>query len=148
MRHFLKPAVLLALTASLLTGAEAQSLRRYANLNLSYNQKTQIRQILKSGDRHNAATRTRVQQQIMNVLTPQQQNQLAYEIQQRNGYQNYNYRYNPNYNNQYYYNNNNRPYYNNNGYYNNGYYYNNGNTVQNLINSGILNGLLQTLINQ
>lgn len=148
MRNFLKPAVLLALTATLLTGAEAQSLRKFNNLNLNYNQKTQIRQILNSGNRRDPATRLRMQQQIMNVLTPQQQNQLAYQLQQRNGYQNYNYQYNPSYNNQYYYNNGYRPY--NNGYYNNGYYnnYYNGNSVQNLINSGILNGLLQTLINQ
>ncbi|MBX3168820.1 MAG: hypothetical protein KF760_15500 [Candidatus Eremiobacteraeota bacterium] len=145
MRNFLKPAVLLALAATLFTGAEAQNLRRYGNLNLNYNQKTQIRQILNSGNRRDPATRQRMQQQIMNVLTPQQQNQLAYEIQQRNGNQNYNYQYNPSYNNGYYYNNN-RPY--NNGYYNNGYYYNSGNTMQNLINSGILNGVLQTLINQ
>ena len=145
MRHLLKPAVLLALTATLLSGAEAQSLRKFNNLNLNYNQKTQIRQILNSGNRRDPATRQRMQNQIMNVLTPQQQNQLAYELQQRNGTQNYNYQYNPSYNNGYYYNNN-RPY--NNGYYNNGYYYNNGNTVQTLINSGILNGLLQTLINQ
>ena len=144
MNNLLKPAVLVVLAATLLTGAEAQSLRKFNNLNLSYNQKTQIRQILNSGNRRDAATRQRMQQQIMNVLTPQQQNQLAYELQQRNGTQNYNYRYNPSYNNQYYYNNGNRPYYNN-GYYNN---YNNGSTMQNLINSGILNGVLQTLINQ
>lgn len=64
-------------------------------------------------------------------------------LQQRNGYQNYNYQYNPSYNNQYYYNNGNRPY--NNGYYSN---FNDGSTVQNLINSGVLNGVLQTLINR
>jgi len=42
---------------------------------------------------------------------------------------------------------NNGYYYTNNDYYNNGYY-NNSNTLQNLVNSGILNGVLQTLINQ
>lgn len=144
MRNFLKPAVLVALTATLFAGAEAQSLRKFNNLNLNYNQKTQIRQILNSGNRRDPATRQRMQQQIMNVLTPQQQNQLAFELQQRNGNQNYNYQYNPSYNNQYRYNTGNQPY--NNGYYNN--YNNNRGALPNLINSGILNGVLQTLINQ
>jgi len=143
MRNLFKPALMVALTASMFAGAQAQSLRKMSHLNLSNNQRAQIRQILKSGDRHNPATRQRMQQQIMTVLTPQQQNQLAYELQQRNGYQNYNYSYNPNLNNGYY---NNGYYNNNNSYYNNGY--NNGNTLQNLVNSGILNGVLQTLINR
>ena len=152
MRNIFKPALMVALTASMFTGAQAQSLRKFGNLNLNNNQRAQIRQILNSGDRRNPATRQRMQQQIMTVLTPQQQNQLAYELQRRNGTQTYNYSYNPNLNNGY--NNgcyNNNAYYNNgtynNGYYNNGYY-NNGNTMQSLINSGILNGVLQTLINR
>lgn len=141
MRNFFKPALMVALTASMFAGAQAQSLKKLGHLNLSNHQRAQIRQILNSGDRRNPATRQRMQQQIMTVLTPQQQNQLAYELQQRNGYQNYNYSYNPNLNNGY-----NNGYYNNNAYYNNGY--NNGNTLQNLVNSGILNGVLQTLINR
>ena len=110
------------------------------NLNLNSNQRQQISQILKSGNRRDPAPRQRMQQQIMNVLDSQQRNQLAYQIQQKSVYNGYN-------NNGTYSNYTNGNYNNGNYNYNNGY--NNGNsTMQNLINSGILNGVLQNLINR
>ena len=158
MRNFLIP-MLFALSLGLV--GQAQSLRKMTDgLNLNSNQRQQISQILNSGNRRDPATRQRMQQQIMNVLDNQQRNKLAYQIQQQsvyNGYNNngtystytngnYNNGYNGNYNNGYngQYNAN----YNNGNYnYNNGY--NNGNnTLQNLINSGILNVVLQNLINR
>jgi len=165
MKSFLKPAMMLALAATMCFGAQAQSLRKMTqNLDLTKNQKQQVKQILGSGNRKDAGTRQRMQQQIMNVLTPRQQNQLAYEMRQRANSNNGNGQYyngtrNNGYNSGYYTNG-----YNNNGYnnvgvynngYNNGYYnnpyngsvnYNNGNVLPALINSGILNGLLQNLV--
>jgi len=164
MRNFLFP-VLFALSLSL--AAPAESLRNMTDaMNLNSSQRQQISQILGSGNCHDPATRQRMQQQIMNVLDPQQRNQLAYQIQQQavyNGYDNngaysnytnannngyYNNGYNNgNYNNGYNSNYNNANY--NNGNYNNNNGYNNANNVlQNLINSGILNGVLQNLINR
>lgn len=160
MRNFLTAAFF---TLGLTLALEAEGLRKMTNgLNLNSNQRLQVSQILNSGNRQDPATRQRMQQQIMNVLDSNQRNQLAYQIQQQsihNGYYNNgNYsNYTNGYNNGYYNNNGYNNGYNNNNYsnnYNNGNYnynngYNNGNSgLQNLINSGILNGVLQNLINR
>lgn len=154
MLKFWKP-VLIAFAFTL--AVEAEGLRKMTNaLNLNSSQRQQVSQILNSGDRRDPATRQRMQQQIMTVLDPQQRNQLAYQIQQQSVYNGYNNNGNySNYNNQNYNNgyngynaNYNNANYNNGNYnYNNGYN-NNNNTLQNLINSGILNGVLQNLINR
>lgn len=146
MLNFWKP-VLVCFALSL--AVEAEGLRKMTNgLNLNNSQRQQVSQILNSGNRRDPATRQRMQQQIMTVLDPQQRNQLAYQIQQQSVYNGYNN--NGNYSN---YNNGYNSTYNNSNYNNGNYNYNNGynnqnNTLQNLINSGILNGVLQNLINR
>jgi len=86
-----KPALALAFIASFTLGASADSLRKSTRqLNLNSNQRAQVQQILKSGNRQDPATRQRMQQQILSILSPQQQQQLSWQLQQ-NVYQNPNY---------------------------------------------------------
>jgi hypothetical protein len=82
----LKPAVALAVVASFSVGANAQSLRKMTDrLDLNPQQRQQVQQILRSGDKQDPATRQRMQSQILSVLNPQQQQQLVYLLQSRQG---------------------------------------------------------------
>ena len=72
MRNFFKPALMVALTASMFAGAQAQSFKKLGHLNLSNHQRAQMRQIQNSGDRRNPATRQAVPQQIITVSSPEQ----------------------------------------------------------------------------
>lgn len=86
-----KPALALAFIASFSLGASADPLRKSTRqLNLNSNQRAQVQQILRSGNRQDPAVRQRMQQQILSILSPQQQQQLAWQLQQ-NVYQNPNY---------------------------------------------------------
>lgn len=80
----LKPAVALAVVASFTVGANAQSLRKMTDrLNLNPQQRQQVQQILRSGDKKDPATRQRMESQILSILSPQQQQQLVYLLQNR-----------------------------------------------------------------
>lgn len=162
MKLVAKAALVMSLAASVAFGAEAQSLRKMTRqLGLSNYQRQQVRQILRSGDRHDPATRARMNQQIMAILTPTQRTNLQYMLQERMANNSNYYVYDNTYP---YYNNYNYPnnsgYYNYNYPYNSGYYnypyntynYNSNNAGQailyNLLNSGILNGVFDQLINR
>lgn len=98
--QLVKPAVALAFLASFTLGASADPLRKSTRqLNLNTNQRAQVQQILKSGNRQDPATRQRMQQQILSILSPQQQQQLAWQLQNNQGnYGNPNVYQNPVYN--------------------------------------------------
>lgn len=120
--------------------------RQLANkLELQGDQRRQILTILKSGDRGNAATRKRMQRQIMEVLTPGQENQLSYELQQQASRNNSTAFYNKRYENNGY---NQSGSNNNSGYYSNSGYNNNRNMLRGLLNNGILNGVFRNLVEQ
>lgn len=140
-----KQMLLFIFAGALGLGAGAQQLIN--KLQLKGEQRQQILTILKSGDRSKAATRQRMQRQVMAVLTPRQENQLNYELQQQASRNNTTAYYNKRYENDGYNrsgSNNNSGYYSNNGYDNSDS--NNRNMLRGLLNNGILNGVLRNLV--
>lgn len=118
--------------------------RQFINrLGLKGDQRPQILIILKSGDRSKAATRDRMQRQILEVLTTAQENQLNYELQQQASRNNSTAYFNKRYENDGYNQSGDN---NNSGYYSHSGYDNNRNMLRGLLNNGILNGVLRNLV--
>jgi Spy/CpxP family protein refolding chaperone len=72
------------LAAAQQDGTASTSLRPFANLNLTADQRTQIRSIL-SNAKTQGTSEAQVQSQIAGVLTPQQQQTLQTDLQQGQG---------------------------------------------------------------
>jgi len=72
------------LAAAQQNGSASTSLRPFANLNLSSDQRTQIRSIL-SNATSQGTSEAQVQSQIAAVLTPQQQQTFQSDLQQGQG---------------------------------------------------------------
>lgn len=136
-----KPILLVLIGSALLLDVGARQLNN--KLGLQSKQRQNILSILKSGDRANPATRKRMQRQIMEVLTPAQENQLNYELQQQASRNNTTAYYNRRYQNDGY---NLSGSNNNSGYYSDNRYSNKRNMLQGLLNNGILNGVLGNLV--
>lgn len=161
MKSFFKPFLSVATVALLAIGASAQSGDWQDRIGVEPNQRAQINQIL-----NNYGNSQQSQQQIMNVLRPDQRQAWANSGYDTRNYTN-NQGYNQGYNNQGY-NNNQSPYYNqgqsnnqypnnqnpyNQGQYNNQYPYNQNQNQQNngggLDPASIIGPLLQSgLLNQ
>jgi Spy/CpxP family protein refolding chaperone len=74
------------LAAAQQNGSAGTSLRTFANLDLTADQRTQIRSIL-SNAKSQGTSEAQVQSQIAGVLTPQQQQTLQTDLQQGQGSQ-------------------------------------------------------------
>ncbi len=72
------------LAAAQQSGSASTSLLPFANLNLSSDQRTQVRSIL-SNAKSQGTSEAQVQSQIAAVLTPQQQQTLQSDLQQGQG---------------------------------------------------------------
>lgn len=80
LANLLKPAFSLAIVGLMSLGASAQNCPTADSLGLTSEQRSQLFSISKGGNMSDPA----VQQQIMGILTPQQQNQLGQYYQQYN----------------------------------------------------------------
>ena len=81
LANLLKPAFSLAIVGLMSLGASAQTCPTADSLGLTSEQRSQLYNISKGGNMSDPA----VQQQIMGILTPQQQSQLSNYYQQYNG---------------------------------------------------------------